>query len=96
MESNTQILKCKPTLLDYQNNYRYFEGLVKLFHDRGLNHTEEQKKSMDWFLYDKNLRHERVKGWLPLCQSLIQMGDDVITSLHLTFVWKIQHGINVK
>ena len=32
--------------------------LFELFHDGGLYHIE----TMDWFLYDNGLRHERVKA----------------------------------
>ena len=38
-------------------------GNIQLFHDGGRYHIETSaSKSMDWFLYDNGLRHERVNG----------------------------------
>ena len=34
---------------------------IKLFHDGGRYRIEISPLSMDWFLYDNGLRHERVK-----------------------------------
>ena len=39
--------------------YDMILSFVWLFHDGGRYHIET--KSMDWFLYDDGLRHERVK-----------------------------------
>ena len=40
---------------------------LKLFHDESLYHRIQsidlQSKSVDWFLYDKNLLHEKIKLW---------------------------------
>ena len=33
-----------------------------------------QCKSMDWFLYDRDLRHERVNGTLKLLYSEVDLG----------------------
>ena len=35
---------------------------IKLFHDGGRYRKEISPLSMNWFLYDNGLRHERVKG----------------------------------
>ena len=48
----------------------YYPLIIYLFHDRGHYHIEtsplirkaKQSKSMDWFLYDNSLHHERVKS----------------------------------
>ena len=42
---------------------------TSLFHDGGRYHIETSplilfRKSVDWFLYDNGLRHERVNGYL--------------------------------
>ena len=46
--------------IDYENN-------ITLSWRRSLSYRNQfidlQNKSMDWFLYDKDLRHERVKGY---------------------------------
>ena len=56
-----------PNLFSLILNLGYFYN-PKLFHDRGPNHIETsplidlQSKSMDWFLYDSDLRHEKVRS----------------------------------
>ena len=43
----------KISLIFFFSQHYAWKG--QLFHD------EEQSKAMDWFLYDRDLRHERVK-----------------------------------
>ena len=56
-----------PNLFSLILNLGYFYN-PKLFHDRGPNHIETsplidlQSKSMDWFLYDRELHHEKVRS----------------------------------
>ena len=58
-----------------QNMTKLQDEPFKLFNDGGGYHYRNQfinllRKSMDWFLYDNGLRHERVK----LSRSHIRMG----------------------
>ena len=45
-----------------------------LFHDGGRYHIETSplicRKSMDWFVYDNGLRHERFKDFLSKCYHI--------------------------
>ena len=43
----------------YEKRFSFSFSLVQLFHDGGSYHTST---SMDWFLYDRDLRHERMKA----------------------------------
>ena len=65
MESDRQILKCKPALQAYRLQLFWGTSLTLLL-QKSLTYWNQsinlQSKSMDWFLYDKDVRHERVKG----------------------------------
>ena len=49
-------------------------NIIDLFHDGGRYHIETSplicRKSMDWFVYDNGLRHERFKDFLSKCYHI--------------------------
>ena len=54
--------------------------------------TDLQRKSMDWFLYDNGLRHERVKLFLNLSAlSWCIKGTNIFYWLNTT--WKVSNSI---
>ena len=68
------------------NYSEFINYAVSLFHDRGLYHYGNQSidlhsKSMDWFLCDRNFRHERTKKHVFVCLGNYRM--------------KTKHGIMV-
>ena len=58
--------------------------MVQFFHDRGTYHNRNQYidflcKSMDWFLYDWDLRYERVKNF----QSVLNLNPFHVCSISI-------------
>ena len=64
-------IKCLESILVYVNCFLLphccCKAYIILFHDAGPYHLETNLlcKSKDWFLYDRDLRHERVNTILP-------------------------------
>ena len=66
------------------------------FLDGGLYHIDLQSKSMDWFLYDRGLRHEKVKkkyihdNHLPFMNKELSKATMLKTKLRNNFLRQVQ------
>ena len=64
-----------------------------LFHDEGPYHIETSSllcKSMDWFLHDRDLRHERVEP-----SGDVNLGIELITVSYIRLTFEAKFGNDV-